>query len=91
MTSSKSSDTNLHGTSIDEKTVQLLERIGSAICLVEDDGSNSAADAVGSIGDGDTLDARPHRFGKVFLDEREIAPISPPESEITVNDHERHA
>ena len=61
-------NTNLHWTSINKKPVELLECIGGTIRLVEDDGGNTAADSIRSIGNGDALDTRSNRFGEVFLE-----------------------
>lgn len=60
--------TYFDGPAIDQKTVQLLKRLASAICLVEGHIGNATADRVGPIRQFNLLDGA-DRLGKVFLGE----------------------
>ena len=56
----------LHGTLVDKHSVELGEGLICAIRLAEDDGCNTAAHAIWSIGNGGTLDVA-DSLAEVFL------------------------
>lgn len=59
-------DFNLDGAAINEKTIELLEGLASAVRLMEDDIGNTAALRVGAVRELNTLDGA-NRLDKVFL------------------------
>lgn len=63
---SEDSSVYLHGSAINEKTIQSLNGLCSTVRALEDDGCNATADSSRSIRNLNFLD-RSNRLGEVFL------------------------
>lgn len=63
---SDSARTNLHGTAIDQKSIELLGGLGSGVGLAKDDRSDATAGTVLVVREHHLLDGT-RRLGEVFL------------------------
>ncbi len=60
------SELYLHGTLVDQHSVELNEGVIGAACFAESDSCNAAAHTVGSVGEQNSLDMA-NRFAKILL------------------------
>lgn len=76
---SGSARTNLHGTAIDQKSIELLGGFGSGVGLAEDDRGNATAGAILVVGEHHLFDGS-CRLGEVFLYRRQRRSVYSPDS-----------